>query len=233
MPRKITALETVEEKIRLEIEAALTDLDSTEAKVAQLTAELNAAKAGSAKEAELTAKVAAAEKQANEQAAQIKLLSDAVAKAQAGAPIDITAIIKETAEKARQAVLTESAQERQALLQRIEAMEQNDRTQRLNDLRASLIEEANGAIIEALVRGETEEELKASAEIAKKEYAAVAAKTTQQTRSNVPPVVNTRRNDGTSQTTKTGLDGFQRSGDRAAFGKSREALLAETRKRSG
>lgn len=233
MPRAIKALDTVAPEIIAEVTAALNDLESAENKVKELTSQLDAAKAGSAKEAELATKLAAAEKLANDHAEQVKLLNDALSKTKEGKPIDITAIITETANKTRQAVLDETSKEQQALRQRLDALTAENTSRQLAAVRADVIAEANGEIIEALVQGNTEEEIRASAVIAKKEFEAVVARTAESGRKVVPPIVSTRRNDGTHQKVAPGLDSFKRTGDPKTFGDSRRNLLQEIRQRHG
>lgn len=235
MPRQIKGLETVTAQETLaEIQKALTDLETAENTLATLNTQLDQAKQGSARAAELEAKVQTAEQKLSEATALITTLNAQLAAAQKGQPVDVTAIINETAAKTRAEVEKQAAADKRALEDRLAAIEEQRIADRLAAVRAEVIAEADGAIIEAMVTGSTEEEIRASAVKAKEAYAAVAAKhAAPAPRNSVPPVIHTRPKSGDPRPQGDDLATYQRTGDRKAFGAKRAGLLEAARKRFG
>lgn len=102
----------------------------------------------------------------------------------AKANFDPTSFAREISAETRQLMTQEHTRTVQELNDRLTRLEREKTEATLSALRTKLIAEANGKIVAAMVRGNTEDELKASAEEAKREYANIIATSTTPT----PPV---------------------------------------------
>lgn len=96
---------------------------------------------------------------------QLSLLQKA-----ASGNLDPIALAREVADDTRKILVQEHSKEVRELQARLERLEQEREQARLESIRQKLISDANGRIIPAMVRGNNEAELKASAEAAMQEY---------------------------------------------------------------
>lgn len=163
----------------------------------------------------------------------------AVSKAKtATGEIDTIALARQVAENTRQAVAAETTKAISELQTKMSELERINQRQRLDALRTQIIAAAQGQIIEAMVMGNTEEEIRASAEAAKQQYQAIVASVRQTPGTAAapvvpPPVVNPRSVNGGANPPQGGVDSFRRTGDPKAFGKNRQQVMAELKTRFG
>lgn len=152
--------------------------------------------------------------------------------------IDTLALARQIADETRAIVSSQHQQEIAALNDKLARMEQEQKKQQLEALKKTLIAEANGRIVVALVQGNTEEELRRSAEEAKRTYEEIAQSSRQNppqapSQPPPPPPLNPRQAAGSGNPPASGVDGFKRSGDASTFGKNRQAVMADLKARFG
>lgn len=188
--------------------------------------------------AELNTNSAAAEtlKQALQEAQnQLSLLSKAKS---ASGEVDTLALVRQVADDTRRAVQAEANKEVVALKTRLDEVERSNQQQKLQSIRNEIIAGYKGRIIVAMVVGNTEDEIRASADLAAKEYENIVASNTTQPAPgtpspSAPPPIQPRAVNGGGNPPATGLDAFKRSGQPAQFGKNRKDVLNSLKERYG
>lgn len=137
--------------------------------------------------------------------------------------IDVKQLIADTAA----AVESKKNTEINELRSRLDGMEKTAKQSKLDALRIQLVSEAKGRIISAMVVGDNEDSLRASAENAKAEYEAIvtAHATSPAPAPQPPPPLNARQAAGGGTPPQGGLDGFVRTRDPAAFAAKRNQLM--------
>jgi hypothetical protein len=140
--------------------------------------------------------------------------------------IDVKQLIADTAA----AVESKKNTEINELRSRLDGMEKTAKQAKLDALRIQLVSEAKGRIISAMVVGDNEDSLRASAENAKAEYEAIVTAHATSPASNPPapqppPPLNARQAAGGGTPPQGGLDGFVRTRDPAAFAVKRNQLM--------
>jgi hypothetical protein len=169
--------------------------------------------------------------------AQQQLAAVSKAKTATG-EIDTIALARQVAENTRAAVAAETNKALSELQAQMKELERLNTQQRLDAIRTQLIADANGQIIAAMVMGNTEAELRASADAARQQYQAIVASVRQPGTTPAapivpPPVVQPRTINGGAQPPATGLDAVVRTGDAKAFGKNRQQIMSDLKARFG
>lgn len=186
---------------------------------------------------DLTAQELAALKQQLAEA-QTQLTSLSKAKTAQG-EVDTLALVRQVAEDTRRIVQAEKDQEVSLLRSRLDEVERTNLQQRLAASRATIIAGYKGRIIEALVLGSTGDELRASAEVAAKQYEDIVASNMQPgapvapVTPSTPPPVNPRAASGNGNPPPSGLEAFKRTQSPAQFGTKRQEVLNSLKERYG
>ncbi len=142
--------------------------------------------------------------------------------------VDIKALLLE-AQATVEGKLSKQLSDMQA---KLDAKDAEARRMRLDSLKRELIADAKGRIIVAMVVGDTEEALRASAEESKRQYEAIVASNSAPGSTVVPPPpVSPNSNGGNPPV--AGIDGFKRTNDSKKFGQTREQLMAGMKERYG
>ncbi len=148
----------------------------------------------------------------------------------AGGDIDIKALLNE-AKSAVEASLSEKIRQ---LEDRLAEKDREAVVARLSALKQQLVSDAKGRIIAAMVVGNTEEAIRASAKEAMAEYERiVAANVTNPGAPVPPPPINPRAAGGGENPPASGVDGYKKTGDTKAYATNREALMSDLKKRFG
>lgn len=156
--------------------------------------------------------------------------------------VDIKALIADVSAQIRTELTTRHQAETKALTDRLDKMEKEALAQALARVKQEVIAAAKGRIIPSLVRGETEDQLRQSAEEAKAEYerivseaaASVPAPAAPEAPAAFPPTLNPRAQSGGSAAPQpAGVENFKGTRDPAAFKARRESLLADLNRRYG
>lgn len=168
--------------------------------------------------------------------AQNQLTAIAKAKTPSG-EIDTVALARQVAEETRRIVEAANNEKLTTMQKRLEEVESNSKKQQLAAYRTSVIAGYKGRIIEAMVFGGTEAEIKASAEGAAAQYEAIVEengnKVVPVPGSSVPPPINPRAVSGNGQPPAEGVDAFKRTGSAAQFSSNRQKVLADVKARFG
>jgi len=93
---------------------------------------------------------------------------------------DPVAYAKEIATDTARILSERHAEQVKTLSDRLTSLEKEKKDANLNALRTKLIADANGKIVAAMVRGDSEESITASAELAKQEYSRIFSEVSQQ-----------------------------------------------------
>jgi hypothetical protein len=150
-----------------------------QAEVAKATSKLQSELAKANKEKEtLTSAAEKAKADITEKDKSIAELSLKIKSFESANNTDISAVIQETAEKTERKLRAEFDTQTQQLKQQLEALQSKEKDAALKELRLKLIAEAGGedSLLPALVKGNNEEELKASIDYSKSIFADAQAR---------------------------------------------------------